>query len=48
MAVSIPEGTTIASYATRKGARCIVQGTTDEVVAELTKQGYRCVRAGGK
>lgn len=48
MAVSIPEGTTRASYATRKDARYVVEGTTDEVVAELTRHGYRCVRAGGK
>lgn len=48
MAVSIPEGTTRASYATRKDARFVVEGTTDEVIREFTRHGYRRVRAGGK
>jgi len=48
MAVSIPEGTTRASYGDRKGARYVVDGTTEEVIAELTRHGYRCARAGGK
>lgn len=44
MPVQIPDGTTRASYADRRGTRYVVDGTTDEVIAELSRHGYRCVR----
>ena len=49
MLVAISDDTTIASYATRKGKRFVVEGTAEEICAELKRHGYRCeVRVGGK